>query len=98
MFDHDVCSTVIALTYAGDLLIVGEGNVIKITRRIQTKHSCLVQCPIFTAQAVHGLTVLATVEEGCAVLAWGGTQLCIFVVKDLPTERYFVAPAQNCGF
>jgi len=86
---HVQCFTITALTYAGELLIIGEGNVVKIENGVQTKRSCSVQCPIFTAQAVHGLTVLASVKDGYVVLAWGGTQLCVLIVKYLPTEKYF---------
>jgi len=90
---HVQCSTVTALTYAGELLIVGEGNII----RVQTERSCSVQCPIFNAQAIHGLTVLSTVKDGYVVLAWGGTQLCILIVKSPQTEKYLSHSYGDCG-
>lgn len=85
-------TTITALAFAGDVVLVGEGNTLKCYDRRNPTSYCLLTKPLFVSQAIHGLLAIHLHDADYIVVAWGGAQLRALVLEVNEAPGYDVSP------
>jgi len=81
-------TTITALAFAGQFVLVGEGSTLRCYDRIKTTSSCLLAASLFEAQAIHGLLAIHLRDAVHLVVAWGGAQVRVLVLSFNDSSEY----------
>ena len=91
-------TTVTALALAGDIVLIGEGNVLKCyDRRDITSARLLATTTLFNSQAIHGLLAIQLCDAQHVVVAWGGAYLRVLVLE-YNTRLEYAARLEFIGY
>lgn len=74
-------TTITALAFAGEVVLVGEGNTLKCYDRNKTTNPCLLTTPLFDAQAIHGLLAIHLRHAIHVVVAWAGASVRVLALQ-----------------
>jgi len=85
-------TTITALAFVGESILVGEGNTLKCYDSRKTASPCLLATPLFEAQAIHGLLAIHLRDSVYVVVAWGGAQLRVLVLQFDCASEYALIP------
>lgn len=85
-------TTITALAFVGESILVGEGNTLKCYDSRKTACPCLLAASLFEAQAIHGLLAIHLRDAVHVVVAWGGAQVRVLVLQVNNASGYALAP------